>query len=212
MDVNTRRNSTRIILGIGVVFTVLILMQYFSLSNPSTLARKLARERERKDLQFKNDPESPIPREDRGTFEALSYFPVDESYRVPATLIEAEQQDTLVLMTTEGTRQTMVHVGQVAFTLHGTEQKLTAYTYVEGRKANELFVPFTDLTSGVSTYGGGRYIDMPLSQDLAIDFNTAYNPYCVYDDAYVCPIPPRENRLLLEIRAGEKMYQANRSP
>ncbi|RMG27267.1 MAG: DUF1684 domain-containing protein [Bacteroidetes bacterium] len=207
MDLNNRKNSTIIVVIVGVVFTAIILFQYFSLSNPSTLVRKLERERELKDLQFKNDPEGPLTKEERAVFTGLNYFPVDESYRVPARLIKAARQDTLQLMATDGTRQAMVHVGKIEFELQGTKQQLTAYTYLEGSKAEKLFIPFTDLTSGVSTYGGGRYIDMPLSSELMIDFNTAYNPYCVYNEAYVCPIPPPENRIMLEIRAGEKMYE-----
>lgn len=207
MDINNRKNSTYIIIGIGIVFIIIILFQYFSISNPSTLARKLERERELKDLQFKNDPEGPILVSDRADFKGLAYFEVDESYKVPAELVKAERQDTLRLMSTDGTKQLMVHVGQIVFKLQGQEQRLTAYTYLEGRNADKLFVPFTDLTSGVSTYGGGRYIDIPLGGQLFIDFNTAYNPYCVYNEAFVCPIPPPENRIMLEIRAGEKNYK-----
>jgi uncharacterized protein (DUF1684 family) len=40
---------------------------------------------------------------------------------------------------------------------------------------------------------------------VALDFNLAYNPYCAYADRYSCPIPPVENKLLIEIRAGEKV-------
>lgn len=209
MELNNRKNSTYIILAAGIVFTAIILFQYYSLSNPSTLVRKLARERELKDLQFKNDPEGPLLTADRTVFTGLEYFPVDESYKVAADLIKAARQDTLRLMATDGTRQAMVHVGKIAFELQGVPQQLTAYTYLEGRNAEKLFVPFTDLTSGVSTYGGGRYIDIPVSNELMIDFNTAYNPYCVYNVAFVCPIPPPENRIMLEIRAGEKMFQSS---
>ena len=159
-----------------------------------------------KDLQFKNDPDGPILVADREAFPGLNYFDVDETYRVEAELIKADRQDTLRLMSTDGNKQLMVHVGKIAFDLQGVKQELTAYTYLEGQKAETLFIPFTDLTSGVSTYGGGRYIDIPLSAELFIDFNTAYNPYCVYNESFVCPIPPPENRIMLEIRAGEKNY------
>ena len=209
IDINNRKNSTYIIIGIGVLFFIIVMLQYFSLSNPSTLVRKLERERELKDLQFQNDPEAPILVADRVDFKGLEYFDVDEAYRVPAKLIKAERQDTLRLMSTDGKKQLMVHVGKIAFELQGAEQKLTAYTYLEGRNAEKLFVPFTDLTSGVSTYGGGRYIDIPLSGELTIDFNTAYNPYCVYNVDFVCPIPPPENRSMLEIRVGEKNYKSS---
>jgi hypothetical protein len=75
---------------------------------------------------------------------------------------------------------------------------------------NRLFVPFTDLTSGSETYPGGRYIDLDLTKSgiYVLDFNRAYNPYCYYNKTYDCPIPPRENRLQVPIRAGEKTRDA----
>jgi uncharacterized protein (DUF1684 family) len=70
-----------------------------------------------------------------------------------------------------------------------------------------LFIPFRDLTSGKESYGGGRYIDteIPAGETLILDFNRAYNPYCAYSHRYSCPIPPEENTLKVEIRAGEKV-------
>jgi uncharacterized protein (DUF1684 family) len=73
-----------------------------------------------------------------------------------------------------------------------------------------LFVPFGDATSGFTSYGGGRYMDFRLqdikNNQLIIDFNKAYNPYCAYTTGYNCPIPPKENLLTVAIPAGEKNY------
>lgn len=71
-----------------------------------------------------------------------------------------------------------------------------------------LFLPFTDMTCGDESYLGGRYIDMkmPTSKWITIDFNKAYNPYCVYNDNYSCPIVPSENHLDIEIKAGVKKF------
>jgi uncharacterized protein len=41
-----------------------------------------------------------------------------------------------------------------------------------------------------------------------VDFNRAYHPFCYYNAAFDCPYPPRENRLPLPIRAGERMDPA----
>jgi uncharacterized protein (DUF1684 family) len=38
-----------------------------------------------------------------------------------------------------------------------------------------------------------------------LDFNKAYNPYCVFAEGFSCPIPPEENRLKIAIKAGEKL-------
>ena len=72
-----------------------------------------------------------------------------------------------------------------------------------------LFLPFTDLTSGVESYGGGRYIDLEATDKdtMIVDFNQAYNPYCAYNEKYSCPIVPEENDLKVEIKAGVKAFK-----
>lgn len=84
-----------------------------------------------------------------------------------------------------------------------------AFKAADDPVAQALFVPFVDETSGKETYGSGRYLDLEQARgdDYVLDFNMAYNPYCAYNDDYVCPIPPRENKLPIEIRAGEKTYK-----
>jgi uncharacterized protein (DUF1684 family) len=90
-------------------------------------------------------------------------------------------------------------------------QVFQSQTLIKDTKYKDhLFVPFTDLTTYEQTYGGGRYIDLSLAEvqagKIIIDFNKAYNPYCAYAEGYNCPIPPRENRLPVAIKAGEKLY------
>ena len=72
-----------------------------------------------------------------------------------------------------------------------------------------MFLPFSDETNGIESYGGGRYIDLriPEGNTLIIDFNSAYNPYCAYNDKYSCPIVPRENYLRTRIEAGVKKFK-----
>ena len=72
-----------------------------------------------------------------------------------------------------------------------------------------LFLPFLDNTNGEESYGGGRYIDMriPDGDTIIVDFNSAYNPYCAYNEKYSCPIVPRENYLDTEVRAGVKAFK-----
>ena len=43
------------------------------------------------------------------------------------------------------------------------------------------------------------------STEIVLDFNYAYNPSCAYDEHWVCPLPPSENRLPIDIEAGEQM-------
>lgn len=72
-----------------------------------------------------------------------------------------------------------------------------------------LFVPFRDKTTGQATYRGGRYMDLHPEGELTdgdevtVDFNLAYTPFCAFDDAFACPLPPEENWLSTTVPAGE---------
>ena len=204
-QLNTRRNSAYLIATVGAFFLAIIIYAQLT-SNPTQYETKLAKAREQKDLQFTNSPDSPLDREQKLRFKGLRHFPISPAYRVQARLIPEAQPDTLTLMTTKGSDYQVVKAGKVAFNLQGGTYALTAYRYLEAGK-QDLFIPFQDLTSGGETYGGGRYLDVPVATPLILDFNTAYNPYCVYNTQYVCPLPPPENQLPLEIRAGELMFE-----
>ena len=99
--------------------------------------------------------------------------------------------------------QHLPRAGTLRFSLGGRELQLAAYD-----QGHELFIPFRDATSGTDSYGAGRYVEAhPLGQKrYAIDFNSAYNPYCAYNENWSCPLPPRENWLDVPIRAGEKTF------
>jgi uncharacterized protein (DUF1684 family) len=42
---------------------------------------------------------------------------------------------------------------------------------------------------------------------ILLDFNYAYNPSCAYNDRWVCPLAPVDNRLKIPIRAGELKFK-----
>lgn len=109
--------------------------------------------------------------------------------------------------TTDGRRERMRVIGRLEFTIAGERRTLTAFLPETAQNRERLFVPFRDATNREETYGGGRYLDLSRSPTglYDLDFNRAYNPFCVYDAEYVCPLPPRENTLPLAIKAGEKM-------
>jgi uncharacterized protein (DUF1684 family) len=88
-----------------------------------------------------------------------------------------------------------------------TRRWLTLYRGTDG----DLFLPLRDATSGDETYGAGRYLEPLMLDDgrVLVDFNYLYNPYCAYNDAWSCPLPPRENWLTVPIRAGEKAFAAD---
>ena len=173
-------------------------------------AQALLEAREAKDQMLRTAADSPVPRDRRQVILPLSYFPPDPAYRVPAALEPDPQSGRVVQMLTSTGQQRATQVmGVLQFVLNGQRLKLEAFVE-EGSNGQRLFVPFTDATSGRETYGAGRYLDLDRTGTgiYVIDFNTAYNPYCAYNPTYDCPVPPRENRLPVAIRAGEKTPRA----
>jgi uncharacterized protein len=151
---------------------------------------------------------SPIPAGVQDKFLPLAYFPADPAYAVPAAFREnppSQRQRVEIQTSTHDVRQ-MERIGVLEFTLQGQSLRLSAFVEV-GQPEDRLFVPFTDLTSGKDTYQAGRYLDIVRSPTgvYVVDFNRAYNPYCYYNPTYDCPYPPKENRLQVAIRAGEKV-------
>ncbi len=159
--------------------------------------------------RFMRSPDSPVPEAQRGQFPPLEYFPIDPSYSVPASLAVAPGKDILELSTSGGLRRKMRTIGTLQFTLKDQPLTLTAFVDAETNDVRRLFVPFGDLTNGNETYPGGRYLDLERTATgfYEVDFNRAYNPFCVFNAAYDCPYPPRENRLKVPVRAGEKLHK-----
>ncbi len=163
-----------------------------------------------KDKFMQQSADSPVPAERRATFPPLTYFPVEPEYRVPASLTVARTNDVIEIPTSRGELRPHNRVGQLSFTLKGRLLTLTAFVEVGQQDINHLFVPFGDLTNGTETYPGGRYLELERTATgiYDLDFNRAFHPFCYYNPKYDCPYPPRENRLSIPIRAGERMNQA----
>lgn len=170
---------------------------------------RLLEDRAKKNKFFKFSENSPIPSTKRWEFTELHYFPPDVQYQVPAQYKPYASKDELTIPTSSGQARVYVKTGIFEFVLFNTKQHLTAYqekAWLQQEDHPSLFVPFLDKTSGVSTYGAGRYLDIPVPQEkqAILDFNLAYNPYCAYSTNFSCPLTPLENTLLVSIEAGEK--------
>jgi uncharacterized protein (DUF1684 family) len=172
---------------------------------------KIAAIREAKDESFKNDPQSPVPADKKAALLPLSYYAVDEMYAVPATLEAFAERTRITVPTSTGKIRDLERIGALKFSLQGKPMRLTAFIDVDSPQVNRLFVPFADQTSGTETYAAGRYMELdPTATGIyVVDFNIAYNPYCYYSPEFDCPYPPKENRLDVPIRAGERVHTAN---
>ena len=166
----------------------------------------------RMDAEFADTAHSPLTPEDLTRFEHLDRFAPDSLYCVVARFKAARKQKSFGMRTSTDRVPMYRDMGTLTFTLNGQSRELHVYQNVELVKQekyrNHLFVPFTDLTNGEETYGGGRYLDLegPLGTEVVLDFNRAYNPYCAYNARYSCPVPPRENHLDTPVEAGVRKF------
>jgi uncharacterized protein (DUF1684 family) len=182
--------------------------------------RELAAKREEKDRFFAEHAQSPIPPGEREGFDGLSYFPPNPDYRVTATVERHDDPDPIPMETTAGREVRYLRVATLWFDLHRDADAagrgdLSLGGYRQERDEDgALFVPFRDKTTGQQTYRTGRYMELAAERDLAdgdeipLDFNLAYTPFCAYSDTFDCPLPPEENWLELPIPAGERFESA----
>ena len=167
---------------------------------------------------YQNHAQSPVPAEERPAFEAL-LFEYDPAVRFvaavepePPAAVDGDAQP-LDLPNSGADLLSFRRVGSVQLPFPEGSRRLSVF-WMEGY-AGGLFLPFRDATNGVETYGAGRYLldgakGADLGGDVAratliLDFNFAYQPSCAFDPRWACPLAPPENRLDIQVRAGERI-------
>jgi uncharacterized protein (DUF1684 family) len=174
-------------------------------------ATQLRENRAEKDQFLKEHRQSPIPPDDREDFDGLDYFDPDESYRVTATVSKPEQTEQVEMETSDGRTVLYDRVVTFAFELDGERYELHGYRQPHD-DGESIFVPFRDKTTGQQTYEDGRYMELEpdtalsAGDEVTLDFNLAYSPFCAFSETFSCPLPPEENWLDTTIEAGEKTY------
>ena len=164
---------------------------------------------------FKDASVSPLKPKDLKNFQGLDFFEFDSIYVVKAKIEETKESLPFKMKTTTDIPADVRKYADLFFQITDKEFELSVYENleyegVEGYE-NYLFLPFLDETNENETYGGGRYLDLFLNgtDSIIIDFNKAYNPKCVYDENFSCPIVPRKNFLNSRIEAGVKNFIKN---
>jgi uncharacterized protein (DUF1684 family) len=201
--------KTNAIYFFGIIVAVILILIYTFADTQANenYVDKLNKFRIEKDEFFNSSDQSPITQKDK--FNKLSYYPADLTYRIRAAVELIHDTTKLKVRMTGGEAEYFIKYGYATFKLKDKSHKLLLLLQLNNEdEKDKLFLPFTDKTNGFETYGGGRYLDLDLEKDdqLIIDFNFAYNPFCAYNDNYTCPVPPAENQLDIEIKAGEKEY------
>ncbi len=198
-----------------IFFICYLILCETGFSQTNTYVEEIRQWQKEMDDQFKDKNESPLGKKEIKNFTGHSYYPIDTTFRIRARFIRTPDALPFNMPTTTDRLPIYVKYGEAIFQLGGTEHVLPLYqsqTLLNTDVMEDyLFLPFTDLTNGIETYGGGRYLDLKVPKDdfIIIDFNKAYNPYCAYDERYSCPIPPRANDLQVEITAGVKDWKKN---
>ncbi len=169
--------------------------------------------RREKDRAFRDNPSSPLLPKDRRNFQGLNYFPVDSTFRFRGAIRKYHPMPRDTIIGTGGELRPALKYGYFEFTYRGKAYRLQIYKMLENQAGSEteLFLGFTDQTSGKTTYGGGRYINLEENPRnfYEVDFNLAYNPYCAYNPKYSCAVPPAENHLPFAVTAGEKIFKSH---
>lgn len=155
---------------------------------------------------FKDATTSPLKANDLKNFNSLPFFSYDSTF-VTYAKFELTPESAFFDMKTSTSRISKERIyGILKFEINGNKFQLKVYQSKDSASNNkdDLLLPFLDKTNGISTYGGGRYINLkiPLSDEVIIDFNKAYNPYCAYNELFSCPIVPEDNYLPFDVKAG----------
>jgi uncharacterized protein (DUF1684 family) len=167
--------------------------------------------RKDRDEFFRTHQRSPLTPAERKLFKGLKYYAFDSQY-VFSSQIERyifhinNPKYYATFLTNKGTNKRYIRYGKLQFKLNGKDYTIEVYKSI---LSDMLFVPFKDMTNGRETYEGGRYIDAEIlpGYKMVLDFNMAYYPSCAYNERFICALPPRENMLEIEIKAGEKTFK-----
>ena len=177
-------------------------------ANPVAAAAEF---RAARDALFAEHPDSPIPPGRRSGWRGASWYPYDPAWRIVARFEPAATVSMFEIPLAADGVARCGRVGTLHFSIGAAAARLALYWF--HGYGGGLWLPFSDATTGSTTYGGGRYlIDTIKGADLGgtaerfvLDFNFAYNPSCAYDDRWSCPLAPTENRLGVAVEAGERI-------
>jgi uncharacterized protein len=191
------------------IFILIITILTACTSETEVHKNRIEANRERKNKVFADKNKTPLAEKYQSTFNGLSYFPIDIKWNIPAKIERTQQLISERLVMNNGEKELFVKYGNIIFTIEGKEYKLSIYENLEASALDLLFLPFTDKSNQTKTYEGGRYVEVARSKtfETYIDFNNTFNPYCVFNENYVCPVPPAENYIDAFILSGEKRFK-----
>jgi uncharacterized protein (DUF1684 family) len=179
--------------------------------DPKLEEKRVLEWRKERDTFFKSHQRSPLSPREKRNFIGLNYYPFDPKYvfsgQIERYILHINNPKYYAtFLTNKGINKRYIRYGKFHFKLNGKEYNIEIYKSI---LSDNLFIPFKDKTNGRESYEGGRYIDAEIlpGYKMVLDFNMAYHPSCAYNNNFICVLPPRENALDVEIRAGEKNFK-----
>ncbi|MEN8164940.1 MAG: DUF1684 domain-containing protein [Acidobacteriota bacterium] len=147
------------------------------------------------------DPEAPT----RVNFSGIENFPLNPEFKVEARLKAYPEPQKVTIPSAVGTEDHMLCPGVLHFTIDGRDLELQPW--INTPEDRNLFIVFTDGTSGRLTYGAGRFLSAEIREDgtATLDFNKATTPPCGFTPCATCPLAPPQNKLPVDISAGEQL-------
>ena len=193
-----------------IIPVILIIIIFTFIGNDESSEQyidRINKERAEKDEYMKTSAASPF-KEDPAAFKGLNYFAPNQDFKVTAKITKFDTQQYVTIAESDGSSKKYLKFAKADFMIKNQPGQLLLLKQTGFGNLNVIFTGFTDETSGILTYGGGRYLDLEFknADKITIDFNQAYNPYCEYNETFSCPFPPRENHIPIAIEAGEKNY------
>jgi uncharacterized protein (DUF1684 family) len=139
-------------------------------------------------------------------FDGLENFPIETTWRIAARFEPYDPPREISTPNVLDIPSTSLSPGSAVFEVNGEEFSLD---FTGDLDSGYLFAVFGDETNGAETYNGGRFLSVEAPNEdgwIILDFNTAFNPPCVFTPYATCPVPPPGNVLDTRIEAGEMMY------
>lgn len=146
-------------------------------------------------------------------FEGLQFFPYDESGVVTGTFHPNEAPVPVNYLDSRDHAGIMYVMGHVQVVIDGKPHDLRAFSYEKSRSEIEwLLLLLKDRTSGKTTYGGGRVVEVQFPKgkppsSMTVNLNTAYSFLCAHSNYYNCPLALTDS-VDAELNYGEKYVSA----
>lgn len=154
----------------NILLTFVLVYTFYSCTQDKRVLMGNTQFQKELNADYKDATTSPLTKPDRKKFKGLDFFQFDSTYVVQASFKRTPDEEPFKMKTTTDRLPIYVKYGELSFSLKGKEFSLNIYqdqslTHEEGFE-DYLFLPFLDETNGLESYGGGRYVDARIPEEI----------------------------------------------